>query len=236
MSDKSDTSYWISVSDMMSGLMLIFLYVVIVLISEISEESNISESVSQYKNVKDDLYYELYREFKDDLNKWHAHIDRETLTISFNEPEILFEKGESSIKPLFMKILYNFYPRYAKILANSRFLNDIYEVRIEGHTSSEWSRKTNKKEAYINNMHLSQMRTAGVLHFILNMRPTRHTRKIKDKIVSVGYSSSKLKYKNNVEDKRLSRRVEFRVVTKLESVIYSNQIAKKEYGVKIVSN
>ena len=34
--------------------------------------------------------YLFHEEFRDDLNKWVAEIDRETLTVSFREPKIQF--------------------------------------------------------------------------------------------------------------------------------------------------
>ena len=88
---------------------------------------------------------------------------------SVNEPEILFERGKDHLKPLFQNILDNFYPRYIRILSQYKFRINISEIRIEGHTSSEWNFNSTDHEAYINNMALSQRRTAGVLNYVLHL-------------------------------------------------------------------
>jgi len=203
----------------MSGLMLIFLYLLIAIISE-SPEHQTYEIADNYEFMKDELYQELYREFRYDLPKWHAHIDKQTLIISFNEPEILFERGQDQLKPLFNKILDDFYPRYIKILSGYKFRNDITEIRVEGHTSSEWNYNSTDYEAYINNMTLSQKRTAKVLNYLLNLKNIPHYSWARDKVISVGYSSSKIKMMANRENKGASRRVEFRVVTNAEEKLY----------------
>ena len=203
----------------MSGMMLIFLFLLIAIISE-SPENQSYEIADNYEFMKDDLYRELYREFRYDLPKWNAHIDKKTLIISFNEPEILFERGKDQLKPLFRNILDNFYPRYIKILSQKRFRINISEIRIEGHTSSEWNYRSTNHEAYINNMALSQRRTARVLNYLLNLNNIPSYSWARERVISVGYSSSKIKLVAKKEDKDASRRVEFRVVTNAEEKLY----------------
>ena len=43
------------------------------------------------------------------------------------------------------------------------------EIRIEGHTSSEWFDQSTGNEAYLNNMELSQNRARNVLDYILRI-------------------------------------------------------------------
>ena len=225
---KEENNYWISYADMMSGLMLLFLLIAVITLSNIPSNINYTDVANEYESIQDDLYLELYNEFKYDLEKWHAKLDRRTLTLSFHEPDILFEKGKDYIKPLFQDILNDFYPRYVKILTKRKFKNNILEVRIEGHTSSEWNQKSTIKQAYISNMELSQNRTSQVLKYVLSMRKIKNYNWIRDKIVSVGYSSSRLKKINGYEDKQGSRRVEFRVITDAESRLYDLIDQKKK--------
>jgi len=241
---KEENNYWISYADMMSGLMLIFLYIAIITLSNIQNNSSYSSVVEDYSSIKDELYRELYNEFKYDLEKWHAKLNRKTLTISFHEPEILFERGKDYIKPLFKNILNDFYPRYVKILSKEKFKLSILEVRIEGHTSSEWNYNTSSNDAYISNMDLSQRRTSEVLKYVLSMHRIKNYHWIKNKIISVGYSSSQIKLINGYEDKIASRRVEFRVITdaesKLHDLIKYNVKDKKSFAMidrsKLLSN
>lgn len=218
--DIEDNNYWISYADLMSGLMLMFLLIAILTLSNTTTDINYTDIASEYESIQDDLYFDLHNEFKSDLKKWHAKIDRKTLTLSFHEPDILFSKGQDHIKPLFKNILNNFYPRYVKIITQKKFKDNILEVRIEGHTSSEWGKKTTMKQAYISNMSLSQNRTSAVLKYVLSMRKIKDYKWIRGKIVSVGYSSSRIKITDGYEDKPGSRRVEFRVITDAESRLY----------------
>ena len=229
---KEENNYWISYADMMSGLMLMFLLITILTLSNIPSNINYTDIANQYESIQDDLYLELYDEFKYDLEEWHAQLDRKTLTISFHEPDILFEKGKDYIKPLFKNILNDFYPRYVRILTQNKFQDNILEVRIEGHTSSEWNQKSTIKQAYIANMGLSQNRTSQVLKYVLSMRRIKNYNWIRDKIVSVGYSSSQIKIIDGYEDKLGSRRVEFRVITDAESRLYDLIDQKKKLSKK----
>ena len=54
-----------SYSDIMSGLMLLFLFLLIAIISE-APENHSYEIADNYEFMKDDLYKELYKEFKYD--------------------------------------------------------------------------------------------------------------------------------------------------------------------------
>lgn len=199
---------------------MVFLFLFIISNNQ-PNQNNPSNIVVEYNNIKNDLYRELYNEFKNDLNTWNAKIDPKTLTLSFNEPDILFEKGQDHIKPLFRNILNNFFPRYIKILSNEKFKYNILEVRIEGHTSSEWNRSSTNKDAYILNMDLSQKRTSEVLKYVLSMNKIKNYKWMRNHLISVGYSSSKTRHSLlGLEDKIASRRVEFRVVTDSESKLY----------------
>ena len=142
---------WISIADMMAGLMIVFLFIAIVNLKDQLDK------LRSFEILQDRIYNELYDEFEDDLKKWVAEIDKETLTISFREPKIQFATGSSEVKNQFKDILDDFYPRYLNVLWD--FREDIDELRIEGHTSSKWQKAISIDEAYINNMGLSQDRS-----------------------------------------------------------------------------
>lgn len=205
--------HWISVSDLMAGLMIIFLFIAITYIRPIlNERDAIKEIAVTWQESEVALYDRLNEEFKDDLPRWNAELERETLTVRFTEPEILFDSGRATLKPEFEYILSDFFPRYLNVLSD--FRDDIAEVRIEGHTSSEWMVATSGDEAYFHNMELSQNRTRAVLEYAL-LLPGSSTQKswAKKYITANGLSSSRLILTNGKEDKERSRRVEFRVRT-----------------------
>ena len=101
-----------------------------------------------------------------------------------------------------------------------QFKGDIDEVRIEGHTSSEWRNETDTQTAYFRNMELSQDRTRNVLEYCVSRETVQNGGLwINQKIAAVGLSSTKLVIEDGVEDKERSRRVEFRVKTNFEQRI-----------------
>lgn len=94
------------------------------------------------------------------------------------------------------------------------FKASINEVRIEGHTSSDWKGLT-KDQAYFENMRLSQERTRTVLNYVYKLDTTKsYASWLKSHFSAVGLSSSKLLYnQDGTENKSKSRRVSLRVLT-----------------------
>lgn len=210
--------HWMSVSDLMAGLMMVFLFISVALMMDATRERDKIKDVAEtYEKTQQAIYYALYDEFKNDLPRWGAEINRDDLSLNFTSPEVLFAQGSSSLTSKFQNILDNFSPRYLGVL--DQFKSDIQEIRIEGHTSSHWNNDTSADEAYFNNMALSQSRTRAVLHYIVGLDVVQkiYVNWVKSYIAAVGYSSSKLvfdAYGN--EDEVKSRRVSFRVITNAE--------------------
>lgn len=215
---KNEEDHWLSVSDLMAGLMMVFLFISIVLMrNALIERDKIKEIAATYQENKIEIYESLMTEFKSDLIKWDAEIHKNDLSFNFKSPDVLFDSGKIELKIEFKEILDNFFPRYLKITNN--FKESIKEIRIEGHTSSKWG-ESSDDEAYFNNMDLSQGRTRSVLSYIHSLDDVEKDRKwIKSNIAAVGYSSSKLIMKDGLEDKERSRRVTFRLITNSESQI-----------------
>ena len=170
--------------------------------------------VETYMKLREDLYLDLKREFE----KWKAVLDREKISVRFREPKVLFAQGKTDVQPAFKGILDDFCPRYIQILKQPKYINDIAEIRIEGHTSSEWSKEVSEEEAYILNMELSQDRTRSVLEYVLQIPAISETRDwLKQYLTANGLSSSKLIVNSNgTQNRQESRRVEFRVRTNAE--------------------
>lgn len=77
---KASGNHWISISDMMSGLMMIFLFIsVTYMINVTREKDKIKEIAVTYNRLQNELYDDLYDEFKGDLKEWNADIDRQTV-------------------------------------------------------------------------------------------------------------------------------------------------------------
>lgn len=210
-----------SISDLMSGLMILFLFVSIAFMVQANRKSQAIKAITEnYKLIKNNLYEDLSEEFKGDLDKWKMEIEPDG-TVRFTEPDVFFEIGKADLKYEFKSILDDFFPRYIKVIS-SKYKGNIEELRIEGHTSSEWnsSSKVSNLNSYFLNMDLSQARTRGVLQYVLMLPAIKEQQKwLMEKMVATGMSSSRLIMKNEREDKKASRRVEFKILTNAEKTI-----------------
>lgn len=213
--------YWLTISDLMSGLMIVFLFISVAFMRyKEAENDKIKAIAIAYEKNQIEIYQALNKEFQHDLKLWNASIDDKTLSFQFNSPEVLFETGKSSINSNFKQILSDFIPRFLSVL--EKYKSNIQEVRIEGHTSSEWTQQTNENVAYFNNMQLSQERTLEVLKYSYFIQKISANQRqwMKSSFVAVGFSSSKIiKTKDDKEDKMRSRRVAFRVLTNADNEI-----------------
>lgn len=212
---KSDTP-WMSIADIMSGLMIVFLFISIVFMIQVQEQQRrTNEMIEEYAVVKQEIYDDLYNEFKDDLPKWNAQLDKDTLAVKFREPDVLFGKGSANLTPQFAEILNDFLPRYIKVLSQDKYKNEIEEIRIEGHTDPYWAGATSRRDEYLKNMELSQARTRAVLTYAINLPALDNQLEwMISKLTANGLSSSPPVYKDDhTVDEAASRNVEFRVRT-----------------------
>lgn len=239
-----EEGHWISVSDLMAGLMMVFLLISVSLMTRKNLENNKLEETNNaikqiaeiYQKNRKNIHKALMDEFQDDLKKWHAEINQEKLSVEFRAPEVLFRRGKTEITQRFKDILADFFPRYLEILRDYR--ESIDEIRIEGHTSSEWGESPAQiDDAYFKNMELSQGRTRSALKHMHSVLKTPSVPKhdspwawVKKLMATVGLSSSQLVLKDDgeehekegsekEEDEERSRRVTFRIMTNAEKKI-----------------
>lgn len=211
---SKNTDHWIPLADLMTGLMMMFMLVAVLYMLKVNS------AVSEYSTSKDELGKELCKEFINDLEKWDAECSESELVVRFRSPEVLFDTGQSVIKPQFKVILSDFFPRYINLLNQEEYRDSIEEIRIEGHTSSSWGADVSKNDAYFLNMKLSQARTLSVLQFVLSGENTPSQIWTKKLLTANGLSSSKLILDDNgLENEQGSQRVEFRVRTNADEHI-----------------
>jgi outer membrane protein OmpA-like peptidoglycan-associated protein len=216
----SDEEHWIPLSDLMTGLMFLFLIIALAYMVQVDQQSRKIKNVAVlYDQTRTDLYRDLDREFHGDLSRWHAQLTSD-LAIRFTEPDVLFQTGSDRLQAKFQAILDDFFPRYVRILTSTKYRSAVTEVRIEGHTSSVWHAGATPEEAYIGNMALSQGRTRSVLSYILSMQRLRTSEGwLTSRVTANGLSSSHLVLDRGREDGPRSQRVEFRVRTNAEARI-----------------
>lgn len=214
ITEETENPFALSIGDLMAALLLIFVLLLASTLLKLQDEFETKSQVAErYTAIKEDIYKELMIEFKEDLVKWNATIDS-SLTIRFQEPDVLFETNQFELKNAFKVILKDFFPRYIKVISKPEFKDNIEEIRIEGHTDNVGN--------YYHNMELSQNRTRSVLTFVLdNTELDPQTKQwVKDNLTANGLSFSKPIADNSTEVGRYrNRRVEFRIRTNAEKQI-----------------
>ena len=199
---KSEEETWMSISDLMAGLMIVFLFIAIAYIKGIGQEqSNLTSSICQ----------DLKQSFQGTTWREKISVCENGLVVRFNDPDTLFPFNKANLKPEFKKILAEFFPDYLRVL--NKYQEDIEEVRIEGHTDKSW-KNTDPFTAYFGNMELSQNRTRSVLEFLFALEVARkHETWLTRYMTANGLSSSRPVF--DKETKKInpdaSRRVEFKI-------------------------
>lgn len=230
--ESHEGSVWMPVSDLMAGLMMLFLLLSVVMMLQAradtelaqQETERVFEVAEEYRDIRNEIHEALANRLGEDRlrDDWKATLDPETLSVEFVSPinaTPLFPIQQTRITPYYQAILSEFFPVYLSVLRD--FPTAIEEVRVEGHTSSEWSSRANETQKYFRNMALSQGRAKSVLEFIYGTSDGEGDRVwMRQHISAVGLSSSKLVLNSNgSEDKVKSGRVTFRILTNADEQI-----------------
>jgi outer membrane protein OmpA-like peptidoglycan-associated protein len=210
--ESAGEEQWISVSDMMAGLMMIFLFISIIYIQ------NISKYFSEVADVSDEICADLKREFASQTERWDMSICENGLLISFDN-DSNFKVNSAALSNEFALVLSDFFPRLMEVIYNYR--DAISELRIEGHTDSSVRRMDNELTGYLYNTKLSQERSRNVMDYSLNLDDISYNSEYLEwsytHVTAHGMSSSKRVFSAlGDEDYAASRRVEFRVRTRAE--------------------
>lgn len=231
---------WMSVSDLMTGLMVIFLFIAIAYSQQLQQKAEELEKaqeqlrssvavLTQYNAHRDGLHEKLIREFAQDTAHWHMHIG-EDLSIRFTNVDVLFESREDALKPGFQSILDEFLPRYFNTLLSDSLRTHISEIRIEGHTDPT---STDQSDPYMTNLKLSQRRANSVLSYYRHSVHFRQLRQEDKQQLEFWFTANGLSFghtlnsqgeltqtsKNKIVDNDRSRRVEIRIITNSEKLV-----------------
>lgn len=223
----SKHNVWMSVSDLMTGLMIIFLFIAIAYMRQVQENQTV---LTDYVETRSKLHDKLQREFKDRPDDWQLVIGKD-LSMKFNNPEVLFATGSAELTPKFKEILDDFLPKYIDILINDSLCSRIKEIRIEGHTDDVKFAGRNS-DPFIDNARLSQQRSLAVLTYLRGMPALQKYTPEQQKRLEYWFTANGLSYGKALDcdgeytfisgkpiDKNLSRRVEFRIVTNGDEIL-----------------
>lgn len=230
MKDSSDNN-WISFSDIMTVLMIIFLFISLSYMMQVKKEKAQRDKIfEEFKATKEELYNELNTVFKDDFQEWEVQLGRD-LSIKFTNPDVLFQSGQTNIRRYFSSILTEFLPKYFDIILQKKYQDKISEIRIEGHTDN-MPAPSYDQDPYIANTLLSQKRSAKVIKFFRKMDYFQELPREKSILIEFLLTANGLSYGRTIDvngeltiisnkpiDKEKSRRVEFRIITKSDQLI-----------------
>ena len=200
---ESEEESWMSISDLMAGLMIVFLFIAIAYIKGIGQEQN---------NLTSDICKDLKLAFQEETWRENISICEDGLVVRFSDPDTLFPFNKADLKPKFKTILAEFFPGYLTVL--NKYQEEIEEVRIEGHTDKVWKNTNDPFVEYFGNMELSQNRTRSVLQFLFALGVAReHEQWLTRYMTANGLSSSRpiINEETQKVNDEASRRVEFKI-------------------------
>ncbi len=210
-----NNNQWMNVSDIMSVLMMTFLFISILYMYKVDMKTKNMENISsEYIKINKKINSSLKNSFQYKLSNWEAKLTEDNIIV-FKNPETLFEIGNSQLTEKFSKVLHDFFPNFIDIIEKDNHLESIELIEIIGHASEEWKSAENELEKYLKNLTLSQSRSNNVLNYCLKTIDISKRKWVLKKISSRGASSSEsIITTKNKEDKINSRRVEFKIKLK----------------------
>jgi len=217
---EEETSYWLSFSDLMASVLIIFILLFVYNLIAYEESMNETEKmIQELTSTRMKIISMLQDEFdKEDID---IIIDPKTGAIQLNE-SILFDTGKSQLKDEGKAFAEKFIPIYVSILlGNAEIKSQLSQIIIEGHTDDVGG--------YLYNLKLSQERSLSVAQFLLNPEFNYKYKDEMEKYLTINgrsYSEPILNSDDSI-NKDASRRVEIKFRLKEEEVLLQIQ---KELG------
>jgi len=214
--NEEEQSYWISFSDLMASILIIFMLLFIYKILDYQEGiEQKEEMIQQISSTRIKIISMLQEKFeKENID---IVIDPKTGTIQLAEG-ILFDNNQNELKEEGKEFLGKFIPIYINILLGEEEIQkEISQIIIEGHTDDVGG--------YIYNLELSQQRAFNVAKFLLQDEIQYEQKEdFKKFITANGRSYSQpIENKNGQIDKGKSRRVEIEFRLKEEEALMQIQ-------------
>lgn len=225
---EEEISYWLSFSDLMAGLLIVFILITVIMVfdlSESTEESDIAKE--EYENmheelkttkkrldnitsINDKIIVLLKKELGDTVE-----INEDTGAISLKS-DLLFDSGKSTLKKAGREFIKVNMPAFFKVLLSDKDIKDnINAIVIHGFTDDVGN--------YDSGLKLSQDRARTVFQYII-YEPTfsEYAQDLKELVVLSGVSETRLLEQEEEESIELwrarNRRVEFQFELKFREI------------------
>jgi outer membrane protein OmpA-like peptidoglycan-associated protein len=208
-SEEQDSGVYLSISDLMSSVLMIFVLLFITvqiqLQTEITRAKQLEIQLEKYKKAVDELPIRILNALEGKIGgKGLFTVDPATGDVSIGD-RILFDEGSAELKSEGKKFLQQFIPIYSNVIfSDNLFERQITRVVIEGHTSSKGSDQEN--------MELSLRRALAVSDYILSNQLKFATKeRFKKKILASGRGEIDANQKiDNSSDRKVVFRFQFR--------------------------
>jgi outer membrane protein OmpA-like peptidoglycan-associated protein len=228
-SKNNEDGGWLSLSDMMTVLMVLFLIISVTIAVTSTTRLAKMRGVLSYVTKQEDL---LCEQLEDNLRSRFAERDLQIecnpIRIIFTNPNYEFGKNSYELTTEFQRALEVFFPIYLKTVDEWELRDLVDEIRIEGHTDSDGG--------YIYNMKLSQNRARNVLDFAIKLpelsKSASYFEWSRSLLTANGLSFNRRLNQNGeimrypfqgIENKDRSRRVEVKLRTNTKEVLMALQ-------------
>lgn len=211
---NEENIFWITMSDLLLGLMIIFLILFIMSMVGFSQ-AKVAEQSAQTE-MAEKLAKKLVN------NKIDVNIDKMSGQVEISDLE-LFDIGSAKLSAKGKAYLDKFFPIYIDtIFSNPELSDKVENLIIEGHTDSQMFKGLNSAdEQYTKNLELSSMRATEVANYVFKTNYNKkYSKKLHKVLIVEGKSNTEPSLTNGKEDFNKSRRVELEIRMKAgENVI-----------------
>lgn len=201
--DEAEKPFWISFSDLMTAMMVLFLVVMMVSLLSVTTQLRDSQTEETERNAAiARILDSLQAVNRDDPA---VHIDRARMTVDFGELA-RFAVNEYRLSPGGAEHLRAFVPRLLRVTDSDDGRRWFRRVVVEGFTDPDGS--------YLHNLHLSLSRAESVVCALLDSQPagglSAEQRRQVRKLFLVGGVSSNSARDSKKESRRVELRLDFR--------------------------
>lgn len=192
--DIDETGAWLSIGDLMSGLLMLFALLLVVSLLQLKEQEEAKERsrIVIIQSLKKAL----------DAKGINAEVNEKTGDISIMD-SVLFDTDSAILNAKGIKFLMDFIPLYSHVLLNDQDIREqITFLVIEGHTSSSGS--------WGYNMNLS-MERAGAVYNIVDRMDFKNKASMLKKLMVAGRGKASARIgEESSEDRKVVFRIQFR--------------------------
>lgn len=171
---------------------------------------NRDATMAQIATSVNSFYEKLCDIFKDELKAKKIEIKKD-LSINIIDPQLYFDVGAYKLTQKQKDFLTLFSSKLMPFIYTNK--EHIKTLEINGHTSSEWG-KSDFTDTYLNNEKLSLNRSYETMSHLFREQKKPTQVWLSKVLKGSGYSSSKSLAHSNIEFKKKSRRVSFKVILK----------------------